>query len=170
VVLRPRQMEGAAAKLQEEDEAHLVGEFWFMSTWVREWSRTKWRCAPGRQRGQQPSSRRRRMGPTLVRELRLVSSRTVSRAGLEEDGAHSSYSYNGLWGVTDSPSTHSSSLLARPGKGMEGGEGRRVVEAYHHQLQVSGVVKSLHAVFRCGVCGHEGHDTASCLRVSKPVV
>lgn len=103
MVLRPRQMEGAAAKLQEEDEAHLVGEFWFMSTWVREWSRTKWRCAPGRQRGQQPSSRRRRMGPTLVRELRLVSSRTVSRAGLEEDGAHSSYSYNGLWGVTDTP-------------------------------------------------------------------
>jgi len=56
------------------------------------------------------------------------------------------------------------------GKGMEGGGGRRVVEAYHHQLQVSGVVKSLHSVFRCGVCGHEGHDTARCLRVSKPVV
>jgi len=96
VVLRPRQMEGAAAKLQEEDEAHLVGELYLMSTWVREWSRTKWRCSPGRQRGQLPSSRRRRMGPTLVRELRLVSSMTASRAGLEEDGAHSSYSYNGV--------------------------------------------------------------------------
>jgi len=170
VALRPRQMEGAAAKLQEDDEAHSGWRALACVKWDSKQSKTKWYCAPGRQRGQQPSSRRRRMGPTLVRELRLVSSRTVSRAGLEEDGAHSSYSYNGLWGVTDSPSTHSSSLLARPGKGMEGGEGRRVVEAYHHQLQVSGVVKSLHAVFRCGVCGHEGHDTASCLRVSKPVV
>jgi len=28
VVLCPRQTEGAAAKLQEEDEAHLVGELW----------------------------------------------------------------------------------------------------------------------------------------------
>jgi len=33
------------------------------------------------------------MGPTLVRELRLASSGTVRRAGLEEDGPHSSYSY-----------------------------------------------------------------------------
>jgi len=102
------------------------------------------------------------MGPTLVRELRLASSGTVSRAGPEEDGAHSSYSYS-YRGVTDSPSTHSSSLLARPGQGnrrwrrQKGGRG----------LQVSGVVRSLHSVFRCG---HEGHDTASCLRVSKPVV
>jgi len=42
-----------------------------------------------------------RLVSTLVRELRLVSTlvrelRLVSRAGPEEDGAHSSYSYNGL--------------------------------------------------------------------------
>jgi len=32
VVLRPRQKEGAAAKPQEEVEAHLVGELWLMSS------------------------------------------------------------------------------------------------------------------------------------------
>jgi len=32
VVLCPRQMEGAVAKLQEEDEAHLVGKLWLMSS------------------------------------------------------------------------------------------------------------------------------------------
>jgi len=32
VVLCPRQTEGAAAKLQEEDEAHLVRELWLVSS------------------------------------------------------------------------------------------------------------------------------------------
>jgi len=32
VALHPRQMEGVVTKLQEEDEAHLVGEFWLMSS------------------------------------------------------------------------------------------------------------------------------------------
>jgi len=30
VVLHPRQTKGAAAKPQEEDEAHLVGELWLV--------------------------------------------------------------------------------------------------------------------------------------------
>jgi len=141
VVLCPRQMEGAAAKLQEEDGAHLGQRALACVQWDSKQSGTKWRCTPGRERGHQPSSRRR-MRPTWVRE----------------------------WSGTKWSCSHSSSLLERPGKGMEGGGGRRVVEAYHHQLQVAGVVKSLHSVFRCGVCGHEGHETASCLRVSKPVV
>jgi len=34
-------------------------------------------------------------GSTLVRELRLASSEKVSRAGLEEDGGHSSHSDSG---------------------------------------------------------------------------
>jgi len=80
VVLCPRQTEGAAAKLQEQDGAHSGQRALACVQWDSEQSGTKWRCGPGRWRGQRPSSRRR-MGPTLVRELWLVSSGTVSRAG-----------------------------------------------------------------------------------------
>jgi len=57
VVLCPRQIEGAAAKFQEEDEATLVRALACIQ-WDSEWSRTKWCCAPGRQRRQLPSTRR----------------------------------------------------------------------------------------------------------------
>jgi len=104
VALLPRQMEGAAAKLQEEDGAHSGQRSLACIQWDSGWRETKWCCAPGRQRGQQPSSRGR-MGPTWVRDLWLASSGTVSGAGpsgamprqmegaaaklQEEDGAHS---------------------------------------------------------------------------------
>jgi len=82
-VLHPRQMEEAAAKLQEEDEAHLVGELWLMSSGTVSKVGLSG-AAPQADGGQGSSSKRRRMGPTLVRELRLASSGIVSRAGLED--------------------------------------------------------------------------------------
>jgi len=68
VVLHPRQTEGAGAKLQEEDGAHSGQRALACVQWDSEWSRTEMCFTPGRWMGQQPSSRRR-MGPTLVREL-----------------------------------------------------------------------------------------------------